>query len=160
MNYGFENINIRPIGIVRSTRTEATDDYWGLVQSVIELDSTQFDEQVLYGLTDFSHCEIVFYMDKVNPERIELSARHPRNNPDYPKVGIFAQRAKGRPNCLGVSRAKIIGVQGLKLTVQALDAIDGTPIIDIKPYMAEFGPQGETHQPVWATELMAHYYDE
>lgn len=82
----------------------------------------------------------------------------PRGNPDWPQVGIFAQRAKGRPNRLGVSVCRLLAVQGLTVTVQALDAIDGTPVLNIKPYMAEFAPRGQVHQPAWSRELMAAYW--
>lgn len=152
------NIVIKPIGVVRSPRKEMEDDNWGSVISVIELDAEQFNEEVLYGLGDFSHCEVVFHMNRVSEEKIETAARHPRNRTDWPKVGIFAQRAKGRPNRVGVSRCKVLKVEGLTVTVQALDAIDGTPVIDIKPYMAEFAPIGEVRQADWSKEVMSRYY--
>lgn len=145
-------ITLHPIGIIHSPRTEKEDDNWGDVISVIELDTTQFTEDVVAGLESFSHLEIVYFFHLVEPEKIETTARHPRNRT------IFAQRAKGRPNRLGVSRCKLLKVEGLKLTVQSLDAIDGTPVLDIKPYMAEFGPIGEVSQPRWASELMTNYY--
>lgn len=151
-------ITLQPIGLIRTDRDEIKDDFWGSVVSVIELDAAQFPEDVVAGLSDFSHLEVLFYMNKVNPDKIEYEARHPRNNPDWPKVGIFSQRAKGRPNQLGISRCKILNVDGLRVTVQALDAIDGTPVLDIKPYMVEFGPSGEVKQPEWATALMKEYY--
>jgi tRNA-Thr(GGU) m(6)t(6)A37 methyltransferase TsaA len=152
------DIVVKPIGVVQSPRTEAIDDNWGEVVSEIVIDPGQFDEQVLYGLSDFSHCEIVFLMHQVSLERIETTARFPRNNTSYPKVGIFAQRAKSRPNRIGVSRCKILDVKGLTITVQALDAIDGTPVLDIKPYMEEFAPIGTVHQPGWARDIMSKYY--
>lgn len=152
------NVVLQPIGYVRSPRAEKEDDYWGQVVSVIELDPEQFTEDVLYGLSDFSHLEVIFFMHGVSPDKIETKARHPRNNPDWPLVGIFAQRPKARPNRLGLSRVNILKVEGYRITVQALDAIDGTPILDIKPYMAEFGPRGEVRQPQWAKELMTDYY--
>lgn len=158
MSLEFKDIVIKPIGVIQSPRTEAIDDNWGAVVSKIVLDQKQFDEQVLDGLADFSHCEVVFFMNRVAVDRIETIARHPRNNVNYPAVGIFAQRAKGRPNRIGVSRCKILKVEGLTVTVQALDAIDGTPVIDIKPYMIEFGPLGNIHQPKWSTEVMSQYY--
>ncbi|HEU4964299.1 MAG TPA: SAM-dependent methyltransferase [Bacilli bacterium] len=153
-----QEIVLQPIGYVRTDRDEVKDDYWGSVISVIELDETRFPVDVVAGLSDFSHLEVIFHMNKVNPAKIEMKARHPRNNPDWPLVGIFAQRAKGRPNQLGISRCKIVKVEGLRVTVQALDAIDGTPVLDIKPYLREFGPQGETEQPEWASALMKEYY--
>ncbi|MDT0347467.1 TrmO family methyltransferase domain-containing protein [Streptomyces litchfieldiae] len=92
------------------------------------------------------------------PGRVHTGARHPRGNADWPLVGIFAQRGKDRPNRLGVSRCWLLGVEGLDVRVRGLDAVHGTPVLDLKPYMAEFGPQGEVRQPDWATELMRAYY--
>jgi tRNA (Thr-GGU) A37 N-methylase len=101
---------------------------------------------------------VVFHFHRVPDDEIQLGARHPRGRSDWPRVGIFAQRGKGWPNRLGVSRCKLLTVDGLRITVLGLDAIDGTPIIDIKPYMIEFGPRGDVTQPEWAVELMKDYY--
>jgi tRNA (adenine37-N6)-methyltransferase len=151
-------ITIKPIGVVKTTRSEIKDDDWGETMSLIVLDESQFTEEVLYGLSEFSHLEVLFHFHKVDPGKIETGARHPRNNPEWPKVGIFSQRGKNRPNLLGASVCKILKVEGLTITVQALDAIDGTPIVDLKPYMKEFAPGEPTTQPQWATELMKNYY--
>lgn len=151
-------INIRPIGVIKTVRSEIKDDDWGNNISTIELDDSQFTKEVLFGLEDFSHLEVLFHFHKVDSSKIEKGARHPRNNPDWPKVGIFSQRGKNRPNLLGLSTCKILKVEDLTITVQALDAIDGTPVIDLKPYMKEFAPVQETTQPQWATELMKNYY--
>ncbi|UII55473.1 tRNA (N6-threonylcarbamoyladenosine(37)-N6)-methyltransferase TrmO [Cytobacillus spongiae] len=152
------NISMSPIGVVRSTRKLKQDDEWGREKASIELDSSVFTEEALYGLDAFSHVIVIFYMHEVNQERIEVGARHPRNNLNWPKVGIFSQRGKNRPNQIGITICPIEQRDGLILKVKNLDAIDGTPVLDIKPYMAEFGPQGEIHQPVWATELMRGYF--
>jgi tRNA (adenine37-N6)-methyltransferase len=153
-----KEITILPIGYVRTTRSEIKDDDWGENISKIELDESQFSEEVLYGLEDYSHLEVIFHFHKVDPSKIEKGARHPRNNHNWPKVGIFSQRGKNRPNLLGASICKILKVEGLTITVQALDAIDSTPVIDIKPYIQEFVPAEKTSQPQWATELMKNYY--
>jgi tRNA-Thr(GGU) m(6)t(6)A37 methyltransferase TsaA len=147
-----------PIGVVSSTRREATDDRWLSETSSIELDGRRFTTDALAGLGDFSHVEVVFLMDAVDEGDVELAARHPRNRSDWPAVGIFAQRAKRRPNRIGVSRCRLLGVDGLRVRVEGLDAIDGTPVLDLKPWVAEFGPRGESHQPAWITELMKDYY--
>ena len=151
-------IALTSIGTVRSTRTQPEDDNWDAEQAHIELDSATFTAEALTGLADFSHAEILFYMDQVNPEKIERTARHPRNNPNWPKVGIFAQRGKNRANQIGTTICRILKVEGTRLYLQGLDAIDGTPVIDIKPWVAEFGPRGEVRQPVWITELMRGYW--
>lgn len=150
---------IAPIGWVRAPRTEARDDDWGAVTSTIELDP-RFSPEALAGLADFSHLEVVYQFHGVPLERIETGARHPRNRADWPLVGIFAQRGKARPNRLGVSRCNLVRVEGRVVTVRRLDAIDGTPVLDLKPYMVEFGPIGAVSQPRWATELMKSYYDD
>lgn len=147
-----------PIGMVRSSRREVADDDWDRETCQLVLDPDAFDEEALYGLDGFSHVEVVYHFDRVPEDRIERGARHPRNNPDWPLVGIFAQRGKNRPNRIGVTVARIASVEGTTVTVAGLDAVDGTPILDIKPWMAEFGPRGEVHQPAWSTELMAGYW--
>ena len=152
-------ISIAPIGWVRAPRTVAHDDNWGAVTSTIEIDR-RFSLESLAGLADFSHLEVIYSFHGVPPERVETGARHPRNRADWPLVGIFAQRGKARPNRLGVSRCNLVRVEGRVLTVQRLDAIDGTPVLDIKPYIVEFGPIGPVTQPGWATELMKNYYDD
>jgi tRNA-Thr(GGU) m(6)t(6)A37 methyltransferase TsaA len=151
-------IEITPIGYVRGGRTEPIDDDWGSVLATIELDASQFGPDVLAGLGDFSHVDVVYVFHLVKDEKIETAARHPRGREDWPLVGIFAQRAKGRPNRIGVTTAEIVSVDGLNLRVRGLDAIDGTPVIDLKPYMSEFAPRSEVREPDWARELMAGYW--
>ena len=151
-------MDIEAIGWVRSSRTEAVDDDWAAVASTIELDGARFTPDALGGLTDFSHVDVVYVFDRVDPTEIELGARRPRNNPAWPIVGIFAQRARSRPNRLGVCSCELTGVDGLTLSVKGLDAIDGTPVVDIKPYMTEFAPRGPVRQPGWSHELMTGYW--
>jgi tRNA (Thr-GGU) A37 N-methylase len=151
-------IALDPIGWVVGGRTEVVDDDWGQVAAVIRLDGSRYGAEALRGLDAFSHLEVVFHFHRVAPERIETTARRPRGNPDWPEVGIFAQRGKNRPNRLGVSRCRLVAVDGLELRVLGLDAVAGTPVLDLKPWMAEFGPLGEPVQPDWATELMRDYY--
>jgi tRNA-Thr(GGU) m(6)t(6)A37 methyltransferase TsaA len=146
-----------PIATIRNTRQKVEDDHWGEIVSVIELTPT-FTAEALLQIDEFSHAEIIYYFHLVEEEKIETSARHPRNNKDWPKVGIFAQRGKNRPNRVGATIVKIIKREGIQLFVQGLDAIDGTPVLDIKPVMKEFLPREEIHQPEWATELMKNYW--
>jgi len=150
-------ICLTPIGFVRSPRTDTRDDDWGVVESVIEL-GAEFDVEALEGIGEFSHVEVVYFFDRVPEEKVERGARHPRGNPAWPKVGIFAQRGKNRPNRLGVSTARLLRHEGRRLWVRGLDAIDGTPVLDLKPVMREFLPEGEIWQPAWTHELMRHYW--
>jgi tRNA (adenine37-N6)-methyltransferase len=153
-------IEFRPVAVVRSPRVDRSDVDWGAVESTIELDVSQFSKEALIGLNDFSHLEIVYFMHGIPEDAITTSARHPRENRNWPRVGIFAQRGAKRPNRIGISRCKLVSVDGTKLRVRGLDAIDGSPVLDIKPYMREFGPIGDVRQPDWATEVMQRYYDE
>ena len=153
------DFSITPIGRVRGGRAEAVDDNWGACRAVIALDPARFGPEALVGLNLFSHAEVIFLFDKVPPEKIETGARHPRGRADWPLTGIFAQRGKNRPNRLGLTTCRIVAVNALELEVEGLDAIDGTPVIDIKPVMREFLPRGEIRQPAWVGELMAEYWD-
>ncbi len=149
---------IEAIGHVRGGRQEATDDDWGQSRCTIELDAQRFGPEALAGLDGFSHAEIIFLFDRVSPETIETGARHPRGRQDWPLTGIFAQRGKNRPNRLGVTICRILAVEGRQLQIEGLDAIDGTPVIDIKPVMREFLPREDIRQPGWVAELMDAYW--
>lgn len=149
---------MRAIGSVDSPRTEAIDDDWGDVESTIRLDASRFTPDVLAGLDDFSHLDIVYFFDRVDESKISLGSRHPRNRSDWPLVGIFAQRAKARPNRLGVTTCELIRFSELSVVVRGLDAIDGTPVLDIKPHVREFQARTPVTQPDWMTELMSNYW--
>lgn len=159
MNTNNNILEISPIGSISSQREDIQDDHWGSVISTIQLDSNLFQNEATKGLDTFSHLDVVFYMHKVVASKIQTGARHPRNQTKWPQVGILAQRTKNRPNQIGLSTCRIVKVVDLEITVQGLDAIDGTPVLDIKPYMKEFAPREETRQPSWSSELMAQYFD-
>ena len=151
------NYTIEPIGHVRGGRADPVDDDWGESLATIEL-ADRFEAEALMGLDAFSHAEIIYLFDKVADDKIEMGARHPRGREDWPRIGIFAQRGKNRPNRLGVTIAEIVEVNGISVTVRGLDAIDGTPVIDIKPVMSGFQPRGNLREPDWAHEIMEAYW--
>jgi tRNA (adenine37-N6)-methyltransferase len=150
-------VELEPIGHVRGGRTEPTDDDWGDVTAAIVL-APHLGAASLAGLDAFSHVEVVFSFHLVEADAVVLDARRPRGNPEWPEVGIFAQRGKARPNRLGVTVCELLSVDGTQVHVRGLDAVDGTPVLDLKPYLREFGPRGEVRQPAWATELMREYW--
>jgi tRNA (adenine37-N6)-methyltransferase len=137
---------MKAVGQVSGGRANAIDDDWGKSRARIVLDPAQFEASALAGLGDFSHAEIVY------------GARHPRGRTDWPKIGIFAQRGKNRPNRIGVTVCRVVSVSGLELEVEGLDAIDGTPVLDIKPYLSGFAPRGQIREPEWAKEIMREYW--
>jgi tRNA-Thr(GGU) m(6)t(6)A37 methyltransferase TsaA len=145
-----------PVGYVRGGREVVEDDEWGSVAARIELDG--FDEDALLALDGFSHVEVIFVFDRVDPDDVCRGARHPRGRTDWPRVGIFAQRAKDRPNRIGSTVCRIAAVHGTTIEVRGLDAVDGTPVLDVKPYLGGFAPRGTVRQPGWAEELMEGYW--
>jgi tRNA-Thr(GGU) m(6)t(6)A37 methyltransferase TsaA len=149
--------SIEPIGVIQAARAQADDDYWGGQVSCITLNDA-FNEDALAGLSEFSHAEILFVFHGVDPAKIVRGARHPRGNPEWPAVGIFAQRGKNRPNRIGSTICNIVRCEGRRLFVAELDAIDGTPVIDIKPVMSEFLPRTIVRQPQWSHELLEQYW--
>jgi tRNA (adenine37-N6)-methyltransferase len=151
-------ITLAPIGVVRSPRDDLTDDGWGAVDAVIEL-TPDVPAESLEGLDAFSHVEVVFVFDRVAADAPVTWARRPRGNPAWPAVGIFAQRAKDRPNRLGTTIVRVVRREGARLHVRGLDAVEGTPVVDIKPVLAEFLPRESVTQPAWARELMVGYWD-
>jgi tRNA (Thr-GGU) A37 N-methylase len=137
-----QSCEVEPIAQVIGGRIEPTDDYWGGTRSVIRIDSSRFDADATAGLDEFSHLEIIFRFHLTDPTDLNLGARRARDNPDWPEVGIFGHRNMRRLNRLGVSRCRLIKVDALDLHVEELDAVDGTPVLDIKPWFREFGPRG------------------
>jgi tRNA-Thr(GGU) m(6)t(6)A37 methyltransferase TsaA len=148
---------VEAIGFVDAVRPHAEDDFWGGETACISL-TQQFTAESLQGLADFSHVEVIFLFHEVDTSKIVNGARHPRNNKDWPATGIFAQRGKNRPNRIGSTICPIIKVEGSKLFVAELDAINGSPVLDIKPVMIEFLPRKEVRQPTWSHEIMRNYW--
>lgn len=151
-------ITLKPIGVVKNSRMVPEDDDWGTITSEIVI-AEDLGEDSLREIESFSHIEVIYFFHLVPEEKIETGARHPRNNTAWPKAGIFAQRGKNRPNRLGATIARLIRREGRSLFVAGLDAIDGTPVLDIKPVMREFLPQGEIKQPDWSAHLMQNYWE-
>ena len=145
-------ITFKPIATVRNSRSAPTDDYWGDAISEIEL-ADHIPTEVFDGISGFSHLQIIYYFDKVEPNDMDFSG-HPRGNPNYPLVGIFGQRKKDRPNAIGLCTVELLEHAGRTLKVKNLDAIDGTPVLDIKPVFREFQPKSEIRQPEWVADLM------
>ena len=155
-----QQFEFSPIGKVHSPVVEPADDIWAGVKCRIDLDSSRFTPDFLVGLADFSHVEVVFLFHRVPESEITMGSRHPRNRLDWPKVGIFAQRNKNRPNHIGLTIAQVIKREGRSLYLRGLDAVDGTPVLDIKPVMVEYLPREPINQPEWSHELMNNYWKE
>ncbi|MEU4443191.1 SAM-dependent methyltransferase [Actinosynnema sp. NPDC050801] len=151
-------VTLHPVGRVVGGRNEVVEDDWHDVRAVIRLDDRSFTASAVLGLEDFSHLEVVFLFDRIDPAAASGEPRPPRGDPDAAPVGVFAHRGPYRPNRLGVSRCRLLGVDGSDLHVADLDALAGSPVLDVKPYLVEFAPRQPVVQPAWATTLMSRYY--
>jgi tRNA-Thr(GGU) m(6)t(6)A37 methyltransferase TsaA len=149
-------MNFEPIGIVKSTATEPVDENWGHIISEIHL--ADLLTPGLQGLEQFSHLIVVFFMHQASFSPPTDLVRRPRGRADMPQLGIFAQRAKHRPNPIGVTAVEIVEIAGKVIKVKGLDAIDGTPVLDLKPYVPVFDRIDKAAVPEWMERLMEGYF--
>ncbi|GAB4051859.1 SAM-dependent methyltransferase [Catellatospora paridis] len=150
-------IDMTPVGIVHNGRLDPQNsDHWGGEESTIVVD-VRFGDAGLTGLADFSHVEVLFFFDRLAERDDYGKPLHPRGRTDLPAVGVFSERGPRRPNRIGTTIAEIISVNGRELRVRGLDAIDGTPVLDIKPVMRQFVPS-DVRQPAWVDQMMSEYF--
>lgn len=151
------SFEITSIGTVRNDRTDIQhSDNWGAVRSTIVVDE-RFGEACLQGLEEFSHVEVFFVFDRF-PDGGDFREPRPyRGRADLPPMGVFAGRGPRRPNRIGVTCCRIESVDGRELTVVGLDAVSGTPVIDLKPVLKEFVP-ADVRQPEWVGDMMSEYF--
>lgn len=148
-------IVMKPIGYVHNDVANKKDVSWGQDVSVIELEEEYYAG--LEGLSDFSHAIILYHLDKAVYDKEKHLQRRPQNREDMPLVGIFSQRGKDRPNRIGMTSVQIVNVEDTQLTVKGLDAIDGTAVLDIKPYYPVYDRK-DAVVPEWVDRLMEHYF--
>jgi len=151
-----EGIILTAIGYVSSSVIGQSDKNWGQTKSRIMIEP-EFSGG-LAGLEDFSHVWIVTYLHQAKYEREKHLIRRPRGLEDMPEVGIFSQRAKDRPNPIGISAVEILDVGNNFLDVRGLDAVNETPVLDIKPYFPYFDGIKNCKIPEWVNRLMKNYF--
>ena len=145
------------IGVVHSDRTEMSAGHWANVESRIELDPLYV--KGLAGLSEFSHVVVIFHLHKIPPfDPVKQIARNPRGMENLDPVGVFAQRTKFRPNPIGVTAVELLAVDNKGITVRGLDALDGTPVLDIKPYIPGFERKDNVRLPSWVDKMMDGYF--
>ena len=149
------DIIMTPIGRVVNTVREKKHTAWGADVSSIELEEQYHTG--LKGLEEFSHAVILFHLDGARYDRREHLLRRPRGREDMPLVGIISQRCKVRPNRIGMTAVEILEVSDSTLVVRGLDAIDGTPVLDIKPYYPVYDRR-DAAVPEWVGRLMDNYF--
>jgi tRNA-Thr(GGU) m(6)t(6)A37 methyltransferase TsaA len=152
---GTEHV-LRAIGVVRSPVEDPVDEGWGTVESTIIVEPEL--RAGLRGLAEFSHVLVVALLHGARFEAERHLVRRPRGLAEMPEIGIFAQRAKDRPNPIGITVCPIVRVSDDSVTVTGLDAIDGTPILDLKPYFPVFDTAPNARTPEWVDRLMLGYF--
>lgn len=153
-----EQIVMTPIAHVVGGKTEVADDNWGGTEAIIRIDDARFTEESLIGLEEFSHLEVVFFFHLQDQSDLHFGARPARNNPEWPPSGYFAHRNMRKVNWLAVSRCRLLKIDGMDLHVAELDAVSGTPVLDVKPWFPEFGPRGDVRSAKWSTEMLVDYF--
>jgi tRNA (adenine37-N6)-methyltransferase len=144
------------VGTVIAGRTDPNEtDHWGNVISVIEI-APWLGDQTLVGLQDFSHVEVLFALHLAE-ERPDYHPRPSRGRTDLPAVGVFADRGPRRPNRLAVTQCRILATTDNHLLLRGLDAVAGTPVVDIKPVVHAFQPASTT-EPSWVHEVLKDYW--
>jgi tRNA-Thr(GGU) m(6)t(6)A37 methyltransferase TsaA len=147
---------LKPIGYVKSPVSQPFDQAWGQVIAEIHVHAAL--AAGLGGLDQFSHVVVIFLMHQATFDAARDLVRRPQGRADMPELGIFAQRARHRPNPIGVTAVELVKVEDNVLTVRGLDAVDGTPVLDIKPYFPAFDRVDSAHVPEWVVRLMAGYF--
>ena len=148
---------VRAIGTVKCPVNEMSQGNWATVDSEIRLEAQYAPG--LQGLKGFSHVLVVFFLDRAQGFDVKKQLlRRPRGMEDMHEVGVFAQRTKYRPNPIGVTAVKLLGIDGNVVRVRGLDALDGTPVLDIKPYMPPFDRIDDVTLPPWVGHVMEGYF--
>jgi tRNA-Thr(GGU) m(6)t(6)A37 methyltransferase TsaA len=144
------------IGVISNEVKEPVDEGWGHVVSEVVLDETLTDG--LEGIEAFSHVLVLYWMHRAAEAEPVRMCRRPQGREDMPEVGIFAQRARHRPNPIGVTAVELLRREKNRLVVRGLDAINGTPVVDVKPYVPKFDSIGSPRVPAWMNQLMERYF--
>lgn len=149
MTDALPEITLKAIGIVRNGVKRPQEHDWEGVISDIVVDESL--TEALDGLEEFSHIKVLYWMHKVSTDAPPPLKIHPRRRKELPLMGLFATRSPKRPNSIGVATVKLINRNGNILTVEGLDAINGSPVIDIKPYIPGYDSADDARAPSWVT---------
>ena len=125
-------LKLKTIGKVESPIAEPVNRDWNSVVSEIVVDGKWL--KALKGLEDFSHIIVLFYFSKSKGIKLQT---HPKGQTDLPMVGLFSTRSPRRPNPIAMTICRLVKRRGTRLLVKGLDAIHGTPVLDIKPYIPD-----------------------
>ena len=144
-------INMQPIGTVKNSIKEPEEGDWETVVSKIIINKKY--EQALEQIDGFSHIIVLYWMNQILPSKQAVLKVHPRKRKDLPLVGVFATRSPARPNPIGLTVVQVLECQANVIKVKGLDALDGTPVLDIKPYIPYSDSPAKAKTPAWIKKL-------
>jgi tRNA-Thr(GGU) m(6)t(6)A37 methyltransferase TsaA len=138
------SLTISPIARVNNTVTTPKTSGWERIESTITL-SDGLSPEILADLSGFSHLIVIFWLDRLptdrpRPSRIEIEGA---------ERSVLATRSQLRPSAIGVSVVTVISVEGTSVRVRGLDALDGTPVLDLKPYIPYYDSVQAATVPAW-----------
>ncbi|MDH5695228.1 MAG: tRNA (N6-threonylcarbamoyladenosine(37)-N6)-methyltransferase TrmO [Dehalococcoidia bacterium] len=142
------DMTLKAIGIVRNKIKQPLRHGWREIVSDIVIDASL--TEALDSLDEFSHIIVLYWLHQLPAKKLSLKV-HPMGKPELPLVGRFATRSPSRPNQLGQATVRLLERQGNVLKVKGLDAIDGTPVVDIKPYLPGYDSAIDAKVPPWMT---------
>jgi tRNA-Thr(GGU) m(6)t(6)A37 methyltransferase TsaA len=141
-------LGITPIGVVRSSERDVRRQDWSRVRSEVELRPEL--AEALAGLEGFSHVIVVGWLDQIPAELRERRQARPGGDERMPLLGALALRGGARPNPIAVTVCRLRGIEGARLRLEGLDLVDGTPVLDVKPYVAAYDAVPDAELPGWA----------
>ena len=151
-----QTFTMHAIGVVRSPQNQMSQGGWARIESTIEIDAAY--QPGLDHLDAFSHVLVTFVLDRAPFTAAEHLHRRPRGRADAPELGVFAQRTKYRPNPIGITAVELLGIENGVVRVRGLDALDGTPVLDLKPYIPMFDRIEAPRVPAWVDAIMDGYF--
>ena len=160
-------IELKPVGFVKN---QAHETNWGnnLADSTWQEKAARMKEQgqaiselvinpeldgILDGIEEFSHLMVLYWSHLIPENRRNVTRVHPMGSKDFPLVGTFATHSPARPNSILVTVVKLLERNGNVLKVTGLDAMDGSPILDIKTYMPDMWKQKDIRMPDWVKKM-------
>ncbi|OGE00829.1 MAG: tRNA (N6-threonylcarbamoyladenosine(37)-N6)-methyltransferase TrmO [Candidatus Levybacteria bacterium RIFCSPHIGHO2_01_FULL_37_33] len=142
-------MKIKPLGLAKNKVRKPMLPGWKDVVTKIVIDKNY--SKGLDGIGDYSYIIVVYWMDKEKECHLK---HHPQGREDVPYVGIFACRCPQRPNRIAISTVKLLSRRGNSIKVKGLDIVNGTPILDIKPYTPAYDRVGKAKVPDWVNKLV------
>jgi tRNA-Thr(GGU) m(6)t(6)A37 methyltransferase TsaA len=144
-------LKLAPIGrVIQGRRPDDQGDAWEEAPALIQVDDTWAG--ALDGVEGFSHLWVVWWLDRSEGRQVPLKVR-PEGRREMPEVGVLATRSPVRPNPLALTVVRLLHREGTRLQVRGLDAFEGTPVLDIKPYLQRGDLIPEATSPPWIQEL-------